>query len=114
MFDIFRNRDRSSETEEPAQENSYISAQSYQNKTYVSSQVRTSIYSLKTGIMYQVLDIQSEKAILTDPMDKLTLENFVVRKYLDQPLRYFNEGRSLWVINLETRDIRPLSVRVEV
>lgn len=64
--------------------------------------------------MYQILDIQKEKALLTEPMDKGTLENFVNNKYMDQPLRYFNENRSLWIVNLTSREIRPLSVKLEI
>lgn len=64
--------------------------------------------------MYQILDIQKEKAMVTEPMDKGTLENFVNNKYMDQPLRYFNENRTLWIINLTTREVRPLSIKIEI
>lgn len=64
--------------------------------------------------MYQILDIQKEKAMVTEPMDKGTLENFVNNKYMDQPLRYFNENRTLWIINLTSREVRPLSIKIEI
>ena len=63
---------------------------------------------------YCVLELNLTKAIITDPMPLHELNDFVKRKYGEQPLNYFNNNHSLWVIDILNRTIRPLSIKLEL
>lgn len=63
---------------------------------------------------YCVLELTLLKAMVTDPMPLHELNEFVKRKYGEQPLNYFNNTHSLWVIDIVNRTIRPLSIKLEL
>ena len=61
-----------------------------------------------------LLEINKTGAVVTDPMTPYMLQEFILAKFRDQPINYFNQEKRLWVINIETTDIRPVSLKVEI
>ena len=55
-----------------------------------------------------------DKALVTDPMYTHELTQFVQKKYSDQPLSYFNQNHSLWLVNIDKNEVRPLSLKIEI
>jgi hypothetical protein len=76
-------------------------------------QTKTDI-TAKLSTKYCLVEIQAQKCIITDPMNYFELINFIKVKYQDQPLKYFNQNRNLHIIDINTREIRPLSLRIEI
>lgn len=52
--------------------------------------------------------------MVTDPMSMAEVDQFIKKKYGEQPLNYFNDTHSLWLIDISNRSIRPLSIRIEI
>lgn len=42
------------------------------------------------------------------------LQLFVKKKYGEQPLNYFNANYALWIVDIYERQIRPLSIKIEI
>jgi hypothetical protein len=70
--------------------------------------------SAKLSTKYCLVEIRADNCLMTDPMTYYELLQFVRTKYQDQPLKYFNQDRHLHVIDITTREIRPLSLRIEI
>jgi hypothetical protein len=46
-------------------------------------------------------------------MDEAALSAYIVNKYGDQPLRYFNDYKRLKVIHLKTGKVKDAALRIE-
>jgi hypothetical protein len=68
----------------------------------------------KLSTKYCLVEIRADNCLMTDPMNYFELLQFVRIKYQDQPLKYFNQGRHLHIIDMVTHEIRPLSLRIEI
>ena len=64
--------------------------------------------------MVQVLEFQDGIAILSEPMPRYQAQDYLIRKYREQPLNYFNSDRSIWIVDSADRTIRIASLKVEV
>lgn len=64
--------------------------------------------------MVQVLEFQDGIANLTEPMPRYQAQDYLIRKYREQPLNYFNSDRSIWIVDATDRTIRIASLKVEV
>lgn len=64
--------------------------------------------------MVQVLEFQNGIAYLSEPMAKYQAQDYLIRKYREQPLNYFNNDRSIWIVDPSDRTIRIASLKVEV
>lgn len=64
--------------------------------------------------MVQVLEFQDGIAQLTEPMPRYQAQDYLIRKYREQPLNYFNSDRSIWIVDSTDRTIRIASLKVEV
>ena len=64
--------------------------------------------------MVQVLEFQDGIAILSEPMPRYQAQDYLIRKYREQPLNYFNNDRSIWIVDQSDRSIRIASLKIEV
>lgn len=64
--------------------------------------------------MVQVLEFQDGMAQLTEPMPRYQAQDYLIRKYREQPLNYFNSDRSIWIVDASDRTIRIASLKIEV
>lgn len=64
--------------------------------------------------MVQVLEFQDGIAQLTEPMPRYQAQDYLIRKYREQPLNYFNIDRSIWIVDATDRTIRIASLKIEV
>lgn len=63
---------------------------------------------------YAILELNRDRALVTDSMSFMEIQEFVKKKYSDQPLSYFNSSHNLWLIDVTNRTIRPLSIKLEL
>ena len=63
--------------------------------------------------MYQMLSVTLEGVELSGVMTLDALSAFVVQKYKDQPLQYFNEMDRLKVIHLKTGTIKSIRLKID-
>lgn len=68
----------------------------------------------KLPTKYCIIELNASKAMVTDPMSMAEVDQFIKKKYGEQPLNYFNDTHSLWLIDISNRSIRPLSIRIEI
>ena len=64
--------------------------------------------------MVQVLEFQQGIATLSEPMVRYQAQDYLIRKYREQPLTYFNQDRTIWIIDLTEKTIRTASLKIEV
>lgn len=64
--------------------------------------------------MVQVLEFQDGGAILSEPMPRYQAQDYLIRKYREQPLNYFNQDRTIWIVEPDVRTIRIASLKIEV
>jgi len=62
----------------------------------------------------QILEVNKEKSVLMEPMTKSIAAEFLMRKYQDQPLSYFNQDKRIFIINCESGQVRPASLTFEL
>lgn len=63
---------------------------------------------------YCLLELNVTGCSVTPPMTFLELNQFIKKKYAEQPLEYFNDKKLLWIINLNERTIKILSLKIEL
>jgi len=63
---------------------------------------------------YCILELNADSVVLTPPMYMSELHAFVKNKYGEQPLSYFNANYALWIVDIYQRQIRPLSIKIEI
>ena len=69
----------------------------------------------KNIFMYvQILEVNKDKATVIEPMTKSIAAEFLMRKYQDQPLSYFNQDKRIFIINCETGTVKPASLTFEL
>jgi hypothetical protein len=49
-----------------------------------------------------------------EPMTKSIAAEFLMRKYQDQPLSYFNQDKRIYIVNCETGQVRHASLTFEL
>jgi hypothetical protein len=64
--------------------------------------------------MVQVLEFQQGIATLSEPMAKYQAQDYLIRKYREQPLNYFNQDRTIWIVDVSDKTIRAASLKIEV
>ena len=69
---------------------------------------------IRQSSRYALLELTLTTANVTPPMSYSEMQDFVKRKYGEQPLNYFNGNHALWVINITDRTIRALSLKLEL
>lgn len=69
---------------------------------------------IRQSSRYALLELTLTTANVTPPMSYSDMQDFVKRKYGEQPLNYFNDNHALWVINITDRTIRALSLKLEL
>ena len=62
----------------------------------------------------QILEVNKEKSVLMEPMTKSVAAEFLMRKYADQPLSYFNQDKRIYIVNCDTGQVRPASLTFEL
>ena len=62
----------------------------------------------------QILEINKDKSTLLEPMTLSIAAEFLMRKYEDQPLKYFNTDRRIYIVNCDKNTIRPASLTFEL
>jgi hypothetical protein len=67
-----------------------------------------------TDHKYCILELNNDSCILTPPMYLSEIHAFVRNKYGEQPLNYFNANYAIWIIDIYERQIRPLSLKIEI
>lgn len=63
---------------------------------------------------YCILELNADNVVLTPPMYMSELLHFIRQKYGEQPLNYFNANYALWIVDIYERQIRPLSLKIEI
>jgi hypothetical protein len=63
---------------------------------------------------YCILELNADNVVMTPPMYMSELLAFVRNKYGEQPLNYFNANYALWIVDINQRQIRPLSLKIEL
>jgi hypothetical protein len=63
---------------------------------------------------YALLEINTDDAVVSPPMEYHELSEFAKQRYASQTLEYFNNTKNIWIINITRQTIRPLSVRLEI
>ena len=48
---------------------------------------------------YFLIDITEDSVFVDGPMTRIKLEEFIINKFQDQPLKYFNETNRLRIIH---------------
>lgn len=67
-----------------------------------------------TDHKFCILELTADNCIITPPMYMSEIQLFVKRKYGEQPLNYFNANYALWIVDIYDRQIRPLSLKIEI
>jgi hypothetical protein len=62
----------------------------------------------------QILEVNKEKSVLMEPMTKSIAAEFLMRKYQDQPLSYFNQDKRIYIVNCESGQVRHASLTFEL
>ena len=62
----------------------------------------------------QILEVNKEKSVLLEPMTKSIAAEFLMKKYEDQPLKYFNTDRRIYIINCTTGQIKHASLTFDI
>ena len=62
----------------------------------------------------QILEVNKEKAILIEPMTRSIALEFLLRKYADQPLSYFNQDKRIYIVNCDTGSVKLVSLTFEL
>jgi hypothetical protein len=62
----------------------------------------------------QILEINKDKATLLEPMTKDIAAEFMMRKYADQPLSYFNKDRRIFIVNPENGIVKHASLTFDI
>ena len=62
----------------------------------------------------QILEVNKDKSVLMEPMTKSIAAEFLMRKYADQPLSYFNQDKRIFIIHCETGQVRHASLTFEL
>ena len=70
-----------------------------------------------TGILnddlYVLIEINLDDIVKTNAMSYDMLWKYIVKKYEDQPLKYFNETQRLRVVHLKSGLIKTLKLSIE-
>ena len=63
--------------------------------------------------LYVLIEINLDDIQKTNPMSYDMLWKYIVKKYEDQPLKYFNETQRLRVVHLKSGLIKTLKLSIE-
>lgn len=66
-----------------------------------------------TDDLYVLIEINLDDIQKTNPMSYDMLWKYIVKKYEDQPLKYFNETQRLRVVHLKSGLIKTLKLSIE-
>jgi len=63
--------------------------------------------------LFQLLEVTQDGIVLSNVMNLEMLTTFVVNKFKDQPLQYFNEMDRLKIIHLKSGTIKSVKLSIE-
>lgn len=64
--------------------------------------------------LYVVLDITTTDVVKTMPMKKAYIMEYILQKFEDQPLKYFNETNRIKVVHLKSGLIKTLKLKIDI
>ena len=64
--------------------------------------------------LFVLVEINNDGAVTSPSLNLRDMNTYVVDKYGEQPLRYFNEYKRLKLIHLKSGTIRDLSVKIDL
>lgn len=71
-------------------------------------------YKPRHNNLYSVLELTAKGCSVTPPMQMHEIQDFIKKKYGEQPLNYFNDNHALWIIDINERQVRALSIKIEI
>lgn len=66
-----------------------------------------------TADNYQIVEINNEGSTLSEVMNLDECSKYIITKYKDQPLMYFNEYKRLKIIHLKTGTVKDVSLQID-
>lgn len=63
--------------------------------------------------LFQLMEVMPDGVTLSNVMNLEMMTTYVVNKFKDQPLQYFNEMDRLKLIHLKTGTIKPVKLSIE-
>lgn len=64
--------------------------------------------------LYVVLDITTTDVMKTMPMKKAYIMEYILQKFEEQPLKYFNETNRVKVVHLKSGLIKTLKLKLDI
>lgn len=64
--------------------------------------------------LYVVLDITTTDVMKTMPMKKAYIMEYILEKFQEQPLKYFNDTNRIKVVHLKSGLIKTLKLKVDI
>lgn len=62
--------------------------------------------------LYVLLEVNQEGVTTSEAMDEAAMSAYIVNKYGDQPLRYFNDYKRLKVVHLKTGKVKDAALQI--
>ena len=62
---------------------------------------------------FVLLEVNADDIVKSEPMNLEEISKYVLSKYGEQPLQYFNEYKRLKVVHLKTGTVKNLELKVE-
>jgi hypothetical protein len=77
-----------------------------------SMKMENSIY-MSNSDMYVLIEVNLDDVMKTEPMNMDGILNYVLNKYAEQPIKYFNETQRLKVVHLKSGIIKNVNLVLE-
>ena len=61
---------------------------------------------------YQILQVNTDRSVLIDLMTRTECENYINKILRDQPVSYFSEVSRVYVINVETGEVKKPHLKI--
>ena len=61
---------------------------------------------------YQILQVNTDRSVLIDLMTRTECENYINKILRDQPVSYFSEVSRVYVINIETGEVKKPHLKI--
>lgn len=79
----------------------------------VESPPKINIMITSPNDMYVMMEVNTDGVKTSEPMDEGALTAHIIHKFMDQPLRFFNETKRLKVIHLKSGKVKDAALRIE-
>jgi hypothetical protein len=74
--------------------------------------MENSIY-MSNSDMYVLIEVNLDDVVKTEPMNMDGILNYILNKYAEQPIKYFNEMQRLRVVHLKSGIIKNVKLVLE-